>query len=257
MGQNTSNAYALCVRRAHTFLLHRKGHSLPLPARRLVPLSAPVSPSSAAQARGLLFFERLLSNVRSEFPNVVLRIPRTVVLATDVFDAFIEANELEVRAATRNLAIDWEKARNKRKQGIPNETMGLSLFARLASTRRARFHRLELGDHQGSMALHHSPFPQTHASHARAQSILVKLVRGPTVPPSSSFPRPAGPGRPERTHHRRRDRGPLCTRAAAARRLRATPARRRARHGAPRRPLVQLARGSVRLPNMANTADGV
>ncbi|KAJ4460226.1 putative histidine kinase [Paratrimastix pyriformis] len=51
--------------------------------------------SLGGKARGLLFFERLLSTLRHEYPQVVLRIPRTVVLATDIFDAFIEQNGLE------------------------------------------------------------------------------------------------------------------------------------------------------------------
>lgn len=48
------------------------------------------------KARGLAFIDTFIkrSKIASKFPNVSIGIPRTVVLCTDVFDEFIEKNDL-------------------------------------------------------------------------------------------------------------------------------------------------------------------
>ncbi|MFH2095417.1 MAG: PEP/pyruvate-binding domain-containing protein, partial [Bacteroidota bacterium] len=52
--------------------------------------------SIGGKARGLAFIDSLLKNfnVRNKFNGVVITIPRTVVLSTDVFDEFMETNQL-------------------------------------------------------------------------------------------------------------------------------------------------------------------
>ncbi len=53
--------------------------------------------SLGGKARGLAFINRLLqeADVASEFPGVEISVPPAVVLATDVFDQFLEQNNLE------------------------------------------------------------------------------------------------------------------------------------------------------------------
>ncbi|MBP7868271.1 MAG: hypothetical protein KA419_20270 [Acidobacteria bacterium] len=52
--------------------------------------------SIGGKGRGLAFIDRVLANVleKDRFPGVDLAIPRTLVLGTDVFDRFIEENNL-------------------------------------------------------------------------------------------------------------------------------------------------------------------
>ncbi len=52
--------------------------------------------SIGGKARGLGFFSSLLSNfnIESKFPNVEIFVPTTVVLATNIFDQFMEENDL-------------------------------------------------------------------------------------------------------------------------------------------------------------------
>jgi len=52
--------------------------------------------SLGGKARGLAFLNSMIkrNDIIYKFPGVIVNIPRTVVIATDVFDEFIEANEL-------------------------------------------------------------------------------------------------------------------------------------------------------------------
>jgi len=52
--------------------------------------------SIGGKARGLAFINSVIAkyNLFNKFPNVVIKVPRTVVLSTDVFDEFMETNEL-------------------------------------------------------------------------------------------------------------------------------------------------------------------
>lgn len=52
--------------------------------------------SIGGKARGLAFIDSLLKkhNLMDKYPGVIITIPRTVVLSTDVFDEFMEDNEL-------------------------------------------------------------------------------------------------------------------------------------------------------------------
>lgn len=54
--------------------------------------------SLGGKGRGLAFMgqmiKRKLSELETKFPNAKVRIPKTVVLATDIFDEFMEANDL-------------------------------------------------------------------------------------------------------------------------------------------------------------------
>jgi CheY-like chemotaxis protein len=54
------------------------------------------SGSIGGKARGLAFLDRILANNfdQAEFPNIEITIPRTVVIGTDMFDDFIEENDL-------------------------------------------------------------------------------------------------------------------------------------------------------------------
>ncbi len=58
--------------------------------------------SLGGKARGLAFANRLLaqSSMAEKFPSIRIRVPFSVVLATDVFDAFLERNELRGMALT-------------------------------------------------------------------------------------------------------------------------------------------------------------
>jgi CheY-like chemotaxis protein len=60
--------------------------------------------SLGGKARGLAFVRRLLAErgLRRRFPGVVIRVPPAAVLGTDVFDAFLDENDL------RRLAIECE-----------------------------------------------------------------------------------------------------------------------------------------------------
>ncbi|HXV76010.1 MAG TPA: DUF5752 family protein [Candidatus Polarisedimenticolaceae bacterium] len=53
--------------------------------------------SLGGKARGLAFANRLLveANVQAHFPEVRITVPTAVVLATDIFDQFVERNDLE------------------------------------------------------------------------------------------------------------------------------------------------------------------
>ena len=52
--------------------------------------------SIGGKARGLAFINRIIKNHKlfSRFPDVIVTIPRTVVLSTDIFDEFMEQNNL-------------------------------------------------------------------------------------------------------------------------------------------------------------------
>jgi len=60
--------------------------------------------SLGGKARGLAFVRRMLEEeeLRDRFPGVEIAVPRTVVLGTDVFDRFLDENDL------RNFAIECE-----------------------------------------------------------------------------------------------------------------------------------------------------
>lgn len=52
--------------------------------------------SIGGKARGLAFINRIIKNNKlyNKFPDVLITIPRTVVLSTDIFDEFMESNNL-------------------------------------------------------------------------------------------------------------------------------------------------------------------
>jgi hypothetical protein len=52
--------------------------------------------SIGGKARGLAFINRIIKNNKlfNKFPDVIITIPRTVVLSTDIFDEFMEQNNL-------------------------------------------------------------------------------------------------------------------------------------------------------------------
>jgi CheY-like chemotaxis protein len=52
--------------------------------------------SIGGKARGLAFVNAMIDkfHLYNKFPNVVIRVPKTVVLSTDVFDEFMETNDL-------------------------------------------------------------------------------------------------------------------------------------------------------------------
>src|SRR4030065_1356675 len=52
--------------------------------------------SIGGKARGLAFINRMIKNNKlfNKFPDVLLAIPRTVVLSTDIFDEFMDHNNL-------------------------------------------------------------------------------------------------------------------------------------------------------------------
>ncbi|MDF1576424.1 MAG: PEP/pyruvate-binding domain-containing protein [Bacteroidales bacterium] len=52
--------------------------------------------SIGGKARGLAFINSVIDkyNLYNKFPSVLIRVPRTVVLSTDVFDEFMETNDL-------------------------------------------------------------------------------------------------------------------------------------------------------------------
>ena len=52
--------------------------------------------SIGGKARGLAFLDSLIkrNKLLSKFPDVLISIPRTVVLSTDFFDEFMESNDL-------------------------------------------------------------------------------------------------------------------------------------------------------------------
>ena len=67
--------------------------------------------SIGGKARGLAFLDSLIkrNKLLSKYPNVLISIPRTVVLSTDIFDEFMEMNDL-YKIALAN--IDDEKTLN-------------------------------------------------------------------------------------------------------------------------------------------------
>jgi hypothetical protein len=56
--------------------------------------------SLGGKARGLAFVDALLAgaNLDAEFPGVTVRVPRSVVIGTDVFDEFLAANHIRIAA---------------------------------------------------------------------------------------------------------------------------------------------------------------
>ena len=52
--------------------------------------------SIGGKARGLAFINSVIKQHRlfNKFPNAIITIPRTVVLSTDIFDEFMENNDL-------------------------------------------------------------------------------------------------------------------------------------------------------------------
>jgi hypothetical protein len=52
--------------------------------------------SIGGKARGLAFINRIIKNYKlfNKFPDVLITIPRTVVLSTDIFDEFMDHNNL-------------------------------------------------------------------------------------------------------------------------------------------------------------------
>ena len=52
--------------------------------------------SIGGKARGLAFINRIIKNNKlfNKFPDVLITIPRTVVLSTDIFDEFMDQNNL-------------------------------------------------------------------------------------------------------------------------------------------------------------------
>jgi len=66
--------------------------------------------SLGGKARGLAFANRLLreSEIEARFPDVHIVVPQAVVLATDVFDEFMESNRLETLALGATPDVDLE-----------------------------------------------------------------------------------------------------------------------------------------------------
>jgi CheY-like chemotaxis protein len=56
--------------------------------------------SLGGKARGLAFVDAMLTgtDLKREFPGITVHVPRSVVIGTDVFDEFLEANRLRVMA---------------------------------------------------------------------------------------------------------------------------------------------------------------
>jgi len=54
------------------------------------------SGSLGGKARGLAFLDSLIkrNNLQNKYPNVLIRIPKTLVLTTEIFDEFMEENDL-------------------------------------------------------------------------------------------------------------------------------------------------------------------
>jgi len=77
--------------------------------------------SLGGKARGLAFVRRLISThgLRSRFPGVCIAIPTTAVLGTDVFDFFLDANDL--RAFAIDCQNDDELWRRFRDTPFPEE----------------------------------------------------------------------------------------------------------------------------------------
>jgi len=77
--------------------------------------------SLGGKARGLAFVRRLISThgLRSRFPGVRIAIPTTAVLGTDVFDFFLDANDL--RAFAIDCQDDGELWRRFRETPFPEE----------------------------------------------------------------------------------------------------------------------------------------
>jgi CheY-like chemotaxis protein len=67
--------------------------------------------SLGGKARGLAFVDVLLSQSRiaERFPNVRMHVPRAVVLGTDVYDEFLERNELRAFALESGDELDIER----------------------------------------------------------------------------------------------------------------------------------------------------
>ncbi len=63
--------------------------------------------SLGGKARGLAFIDNLISrnNLRNKYPNLHITIPRTLVITTEVFDQFMETNQL-YEIAMSNLSDD-------------------------------------------------------------------------------------------------------------------------------------------------------
>ncbi len=80
--------------------------------------------SLGGKARGLLFLASQLGpdpRWKDQFPQIDLVVPRALVLTTDVFDTFIAANGLQVRARTR--MTDTEIADRFMAAPLPAETV--------------------------------------------------------------------------------------------------------------------------------------
>ena len=60
--------------------------------------------SLGGKARGLAFVDALLTgtDLKREFPGISIQVPRSVVIGTDVFDEFLEANRLRMMALRTN-----------------------------------------------------------------------------------------------------------------------------------------------------------
>ncbi len=78
--------------------------------------------SLGGKARGLAFVRRLISThgLRWRFPGVRIAIPTTAVLGTDVFDSFLDANDL--RSFAIDCQDDEELWRRFRETPFPEET---------------------------------------------------------------------------------------------------------------------------------------
>jgi len=87
------------------------------------------SGSLGGKARGIAFVNYLLTNleVKNRFENVSVTVPPTVIIGTDVFDDFLDANNL------RQFALETENDRTLKKKFIAAQNFPMNIGAQLYS----------------------------------------------------------------------------------------------------------------------------
>src|SRR5690554_7908302 len=73
--------------------------------------------SIGGKARGLAFLSTLIKKypVFKSFEDVIITIPRTVVLGVDIFEAFMDANRSEERRVGKECRYRWWPGESKKR----------------------------------------------------------------------------------------------------------------------------------------------
>ncbi|KAH7831685.1 putative response regulator receiver protein [Monocercomonoides exilis] len=141
--------------------------------------------SMGGKARGLLFLERLLAVRKHYFAGYNVRLPKTMVLCSDMFEMFVKENDLEF--LSRNEEIDVEELEKRVKEEEVKESGISAAEAEKAGNDETK----ALSTLVGAMSI--SPSTPNAASSSSSSSSLSPSPFAAPVPkqPAPSFPFPA------------------------------------------------------------------